>query len=93
MDAVSPVIPGEDWKEVKIAEHQDEYATLPAIPLNHGGCLLSRWELSDEDIERIKETRSIWFYQWTMNQPMQPVSLTTEKPQLKALSNTDHRIR
>lgn len=93
MEPKSPVLPGEDWSEVKIAEHQDEFVTVPTIPLNHGTCLLSRWELSEEDMERIKESRCIYFYQWTGGKPMQPVSLTTDRPQLRALTESDHRIR
>lgn len=93
MKAVSPVIPGENWREVKIAEHQDEFATVPAIPLNNGGQLLSRWELTDEEITTIIKTRSIYFYQWTGGRPMQPVCLTTERPQLRELTESDHRLR
>lgn len=79
MKPVSPVIPGSNLSEIRIAEHQAQYETLPAIECEgREGVMLSRWELTDEEIERIKETRSIYLYVWTFNRPMQPVLLEVD---------------
>lgn len=44
--------------------------------------VLSRWELTEEDLARILETRCVWFNCWGSTHP--PVSLFTEDPFRKA---------
>lgn len=97
MKPVSPVLPNSPETlslEVKIAESQDQYETLPALcvgqssehgdryvgSLAHSTYTLSRWELSDEDIERIIRTRSLFLFVWNFGWPQAPVLLTTESP-------------
>jgi len=63
----------------KIAEHQPEYMTLHGHRTKDGE-VLSCWALSAEEVEKINETGVIWFRQWTLNKPMQPVLLQTEHP-------------
>lgn len=66
---------------VKIAEHQEEYNTVHAkltrdqnnIPL-----ITICFELSPEEIEKIKETGIIWYQQ--LGVPMRPMSIHVEKP-------------
>ena len=56
MRPVSPVIPGTKLDELKIAEHQPEYNTLPALPIG-GGAFLARWEFEADEAARISQSR------------------------------------
>lgn len=81
MKPVSPVIPNLDNPETVIAEHQDQYQNLPALVLNEG--IISRWKLSPEEIEMVVKTGDIYLFVWTFGNPLQPVLLQTETPQLE----------
>jgi hypothetical protein len=82
MNPVSPVIPGHDLPEVEIAKGQEEYMTLPAVYHSDGEAHVSRWELSDEELKTLMETRSIYLHVWTFGGRTQPVLLTVEKPEV-----------
>jgi hypothetical protein len=58
---------------------QKEYQPLPAH-LSGDGQVVSCWELSAEDIERVKETGCVWLSVLTFREPLQPVCLMTENP-------------
>jgi hypothetical protein len=77
MKAVSPVIQDQELPELLIAKDQDEYETLPAVDCGNG-VILTRWEVTEEDLERIKETKSIYIYLWTFGNPVQPLSVTSQ---------------
>lgn len=79
MKPVSPVIPGENFEEIIVAEHQDEYGNLPSISCGNG-VILTRWELSDEEIETIAVTKSVWLYMHSFGRPVTPISLQVEPP-------------
>lgn len=83
MKPVSPVIIGEERHEIKIAEHQDEYQTLPAL-ISSEGYVLSRWELSDAEMEMLTKTKSIYVKIMTFGQPLQPLMLQVENPMIEA---------
>lgn len=81
MKPVSPVIPGvEPETETVYAKDQPEYLPLPTLRTDDGA-VLSRWELTDEEIQRIIETRSIYLTLLTFNQPLQPIMLGVEPPE------------
>lgn len=84
MIPVSPVLIGYENNvlEKRIAEHQPQYQTLPALPIESDlpGTILTRWELSDEELETLSETKSVYLYISTFNQPLQPVYLTVKPP-------------
>lgn len=80
MKPVTPVIPSADLKEIMVAEHQKEYGTLPAVNCGDG-VLLTRWKLSEEEIETIRKTGDIYLYIWTHGNPVQPVMLQVETPE------------
>lgn len=82
MKAVSPVIPGENHKEIRIAEHQTQYETLPAIPVNDNNQMVCRFELTESEIEKIKKTKSIFVILCTFGNKVQPIFITTEKPEI-----------
>jgi len=66
---------------VKIAENQDEYLTLPA---HHAGdiqgTVTTCWELSPDEIEEVRKTGKIYLQLWTFNQPVQPIQMHTTNP-------------
>lgn len=62
---------------VVFAENQPEYQPLPALVVGDGS-VITCWELTDEEIENIIETKVIWLKQLTFNKPLQPVMLTTD---------------
>ena len=66
---------------VVYGENQEEYFPLPAHRTKEG-IVISCWELSDEEIEMIKETRCVFLSQMTFNQPLQPVFLAVDKGEI-----------
>lgn len=81
MKPISPVIPEEKHNEVTIAEQQDEYQNLPAIALSDGS-ILTRWKLTDEEKQRVLETGDIYLQMFTFGNPVTPVLLMAEKPEI-----------
>ena len=73
-----------EFKEVnvRIAENQDEYATLPAHFNKEEGSLTFCFKLTEDEINRIKATDEIWFKMLTFGKPMQPVMLSTLKEEM-----------
>lgn len=68
MKPVSPVILGSKFPEAIIAEHQDEYGNLPAISLDGGDKIVTRWHM-------------MWM--WTFRRPVTPVLIEVDVPQLE----------
>lgn len=66
---------------VVYAENQPEYNPLPAFKAENG-TIVTCWELTNEDFERIVETRRIYLSVMTFNNPLQPVYLTTDVDEL-----------
>lgn len=80
MKPVSPVTPNVKTEEITLAKDQEEYQEMHVVRFNEGQMVMSRWELTNEDIENIKETRSIWVQLWTFGSRPQPMLLSTEHP-------------
>ena len=64
----------------RIAEDQPEYETLPAYigqigEQPHEVGIVSCFELSDEEIGRIKKYKKIWFRGLTFGKPLQPFNI------------------
>lgn len=70
-----------DEQNVIFAEDQPEYLPLPALKQENGD-VITCWHLSDEEIEKIKETKQIFLCVKTFNQPLQPLFLTVEKSEV-----------
>lgn len=81
MKPVSPIIPGVELPEVKFAEDQPEYETLPAF-IGSDGVVLTRWKLSFSERLRVLFTGDIYLFVWTFRQPLQPVALSVEAPKV-----------
>ena len=60
---------------------QPEYLPLPAHK-DENGVVLTCWKLTPEDIQQIQETGVIWLEMLTFNEPLQPVRLDTQKPDI-----------
>jgi hypothetical protein len=67
---------------VRIAENQEEYQTLPAHFNAEEGSFTFCFELDKEEMKQIKETGKIWFKQLTFGQPMNPIMMSTLKKDL-----------
>lgn len=67
---------------VVFAKDQPEYVPLPAmkVPNDPQGLIITKWQLSPEELERVKETGTIHLSMLTFNQPLQPVLLTVDFP-------------
>lgn len=63
------------------ADDQPEYQPLPVFKAENGD-VVSCWELTDEELEKIKETKQIFLCVKTFNQPLQPLFLTVEKSEV-----------
>lgn len=85
MHPVSPVIPGEKFPEVVIAENQDEYGNLPAVFLDNG-VIVTRWRLSFRERLKVLFAGNIYLWMWTFGNPVTPVLIEIEKPQLETKS-------
>ncbi len=70
-----------EFEEVnlKVAEHQEEYVTLPVLHDPNKGTVTCCWELSDEEIGILKETKKIYHTQIIGNDKMQPIYTTVHK--------------
>lgn len=68
---------------VVYAADQPEYQPLPAmkIPEDPQGLIVTKWELSPEELEEINKTGSIHLSVLTFNNPLQPVLLTVGMPE------------
>lgn len=66
---------------VHIGKDQPEYNTLPAFrdPEDKTTRVIACFELDDDEIGKLKETKKIWFSQTTFGYCMQPVLLTVNR--------------
>lgn len=67
---------------LRIAEHQEEYETLPAYHNKQEGSVTFCFKLTEDEVNRMYATGEIWFKQLTFNKPMNPVALSTNKEEL-----------
>lgn len=89
MKPISPVLRGLEQHEVKCAEHQDEYETLPLLPIDGGQRVLSRWHLSWRERLVVLFNGSIYLHIFTFNNPVQPVLLEVDEPKLNVENRMD----
>lgn len=68
-------------QNIIFAKDQPEYLPLPALRLENGD-VITCWHLSDEEIEKIKESKTLYLSVKTFNQPLQPVFLTVDKSEI-----------
>ena len=88
MEPRSPVLPGYNVPEIKFAENQPEFQTLPAVR-THDGLVLSRWEPTPAELQALKDgAASLFLFVWITAcarcgeaQPLTPIlpEITTAK--------------
>ena len=66
---------------VKMAEHQPEYITLPAFKSTEG-IIITCWRLSFKERIKLLLTGKLWLSNMTFNQPLQPIFLTVTKSEV-----------
>lgn len=73
-----------EFKEVnlRIAENQDEYETLPVHHDICDGTVLMCFELDDDEKKQIAETGEMWIKIKTFNMPLQPIAMFCTKNEL-----------
>jgi len=62
--------------------NQPEYQPLPAerVGKPETGQINTCWELSPDELKQIQETGKIWVSLLTFGQPLQPVLISVDKP-------------
>ncbi|WP_277496496.1 hypothetical protein [Elizabethkingia anophelis] len=68
------------------AKNQPEYKPLP-VHIIEDGKVVSCWEFTDEEIEKIKQTKCLYLTMMPFGQPLQPVYITVEKDEVIAKQN------
>ena len=71
-----------DQVNVRIAENQEEYETLPAFisATDPYGKIVTCFELSEDEIEEVVKTGKLWHTQLGFQKPMQPILMTVKNP-------------
>ena len=71
-----------DGVNVVFGANQKEYMPLPAerVGKPQTGQINTCWELSPEELKRVQETGKIWLSVLTFGQPLQPVMVSVDKP-------------
>lgn len=64
--------------------NQPEYQPLPAERVGKPamGQVNTCWELSPDELKQIRETGKIWVSLLTFGQPLQPVLISVDKPEV-----------
>ncbi len=81
MKPVSPVIPGHS--EVVYAKDQPQYNPLPSIK-QPDGCVVTRWTMPWPERFQILFTGSVYLEVMTFNQPLQPLKMSTQPPEIES---------
>lgn len=88
MKPVSPVVRGYKDKELVFAKDQPEYLPLPALPLDFGNSIATRWRLTWRERLRVLFRGDVYLSVMTFRQRLQPVMLETEPPDLMRIFHT-----
>lgn len=65
------------------AKDQPEYLPLPAyLKPGKESEVVSCWELTDEEIEKLKKTKRIYLSLWTFGNALQPQYMTINKEEV-----------
>lgn len=62
-------------QNVVYGKDQEEYSPLPAHKSEPMGQVVTCWELTDEDLAKVIETKRVYLAVWTFEQPLQPQSM------------------
>jgi hypothetical protein len=79
-----------DQVNIRIGENQPDYITLPAhIVRDEEQAVITCFEFSDEEIEKIISDRCIWHHQITFKKAMQPIRISVYNPFLQDESDLE----
>ena len=73
-----------DGANVVFGANQPEYIPLPAEKNPATGVVLTCWKFSPDELKKIQGTGVIWLEMLTFNQPLQPVRLDVERPDISS---------
>jgi hypothetical protein len=83
MEPQSPVVEGFEDHEVLIGKDNRLYKPLPAIYVENDSRVVSRWRLSLRERLKVLFSGNIYIFIRTYGEPLQPISVGAEKPQLE----------
>lgn len=75
---------------IKIAENQDEFLTLPAY-IDDRRIVVSKWELNDTDLAKVTKNRAVWLAVWNGEGDIRPVQVSSVKP-LEGAEYQNHKF-
>lgn len=67
---------------IRIAENQPEYETLPAFHNAKEGSVMFGFDLTDAEVEEVIKNKKFWVKQLTFNKAMQPIAVSVTKETL-----------
>lgn len=71
-------------KPIKFDGANVVFGELPAEKNPATGVVLTCWKFSPDELKKIQETGVIWLEMFTFNQPLQPVCLDVERPDISS---------
>lgn len=71
-----------DGANVVFGADQPEYIPLPAFYDKENGEVVTCWKITPEELEQIKKTGVVWLSIMTFNQPLMPVLLSANEPEM-----------
>jgi hypothetical protein len=80
MKSISPVVPAFQHLEIVLAKDQPEYAPLPALPVDDGQKLITRWRFSWRERLQVLVRGDLYLWIWTFRRAVQPVALEVSRP-------------
>jgi hypothetical protein len=72
MNPVTPVVKGQQHREIILAKDQPEYRDLPVLIWGKPIVYVSRWELTWKERWKLFWSGSIWIQQMTFGGKLQP---------------------
>lgn len=93
MKPVQPIVKGFEHLEVVYAKDQPEYLPLPALPLNLGNLILTRWRLTWRERIRIFFHGDLYLQVHTFRNPLQPLLPSVTAPKVEATFNAPEVIQ
>lgn len=78
---------------VQFADEQPEYNALPALHRkDENGTVVTAWQLSDEELEQLRKTKTIYLQVLTFYKPLQPVFLTVDPTEVGLIVVTEEPV-
>lgn len=74
-----------DFPEANVVYGEGQEGAIPLPACREDGPrgqAISCWELSDEEIEMIQKTRTVYISQLTFNNPLQPIYAAVDRDEL-----------